>query len=209
MKLFKKTIFILIIFLKTGNLLSANTLFNVNNIEVEKNDNNSSKQMADKAIQKGFDLLIKSWENIQRKLLIIGDGSEYETMDKLIKHMNLGNKITLKKFMPYKDILKEYAKAKVFILPSRNEGGPRVALEALALNTPVLSTKVGHMSSIFPEEMLVEPNNQQKLKEFLELYVDDIDTINQKSIFEYVLEEFSLENRALKIDEIYKKINSN
>ena len=78
-------------------------------------------------------------------------------------------------------------------------------MEALALNTPVLSTKVGHMSSIFPEEMLVEPNNQQKLKEFLELYVDDIDTINQKSIFEYVLEEFSLENRALKIDEIYKK----
>ena len=57
--------------------------------------------------------------------------------------------------------------------------------------------------------MLVEPNNQQKLKDFLELYVDDIDTINQKSIFEYVLEEFSLENRALKIDEIYKKINSN
>ena len=157
---------------------------------------------------KGFDLLIKSWENIQRKLLIIGDGSEYETMDKLIKHMNLAHKITLKKFMPYEDILKEFAKAKVFILPSRNEGGPRVALEALALNTPVLSTKVGHMSSIFPEEMLVEPNNQQKLKEFLELYVDDIDTINQKSIFEYVLEEFSLENRALKIDEIYKKINS-
>ena len=114
--------------------------------------------------------------------------------------MNLGHKITLKKFMPYEDILKEFAKAKVFILPSRNEGGPRVALEALALNTPVLSTKVGHMSSIFPEEMLVEPNNQQKLKEFLELYVDD---------FEYVLEEFSLENRALKIDEIYKKINSN
>ena len=65
------------------------------------------------------------------------------------------------------------------------------------------------MSSIFPDEMLVEPNNQQMLKEFLELYVDKIDTINQNSIFEYVLEEFSLENQALKIDEIYKKINSN
>ena len=58
MKLFKKTIFILIIFLKTGNLLSANSLFNVNNIEVEKKDNNSSKQMADNAIQQGFYQLI-------------------------------------------------------------------------------------------------------------------------------------------------------
>ena len=36
MKLFIKTTFILIIFLKTGNLLSDNNLFNVNNIEVEK-----------------------------------------------------------------------------------------------------------------------------------------------------------------------------
>tara|TARA_B100000575_G_scaffold121078_1_gene96397 strand:+ start:2805 stop:3842 length:1038 start_codon:yes stop_codon:yes gene_type:complete len=59
MKLFKKTAFILIIFLKTGNLLSDNNLFNVNNIELEKKGNISSKQMADKAIKQGFDLLIK------------------------------------------------------------------------------------------------------------------------------------------------------
>ena len=154
---------------------------------------------------KGFDLLIKSWENIERELVIIGDGSEYQTLEKLIKDMNLCHKITLKKFLPYKDLLDEFAKAKVFILPSRNEGGPRVALEALALNTPVLSTKVGHMSSIFPNEMLVEPNNQKKLKEFLELYVDNIDSLNQESIFEYVREEFSLKNQASKIDEIYKQ----
>ena len=36
MKLFKKITIILIIFLKTGNLLSDNNLFNVNNIELEK-----------------------------------------------------------------------------------------------------------------------------------------------------------------------------
>ena len=59
MKLFKQTTFILIIFLKTGNLLSDNNLFNVNNIEIEKKGNISSKQMADKAIKKGFDLLIQ------------------------------------------------------------------------------------------------------------------------------------------------------
>ena len=59
MKLFKKTTFILIIFLKTGNLLSENNLFNVNNIELEKKGNISSKQMADKAVKQGFDLLIK------------------------------------------------------------------------------------------------------------------------------------------------------
>ncbi len=89
MKLFKKTIFILIIFLKTGNLLSANSLFNVNNIEVEKKDNNSSKQMADNAIQQGFDLLIK-------RILMDEDYSKVYNLDfanikKLVKYYSVSN----------------------------------------------------------------------------------------------------------------------
>ena len=36
MKLYKLITFILIVFFKTGNLLSENNLFNVNNIKVEK-----------------------------------------------------------------------------------------------------------------------------------------------------------------------------
>ena len=179
--------------------------FNVDEIisNLKKEDHALAVGRFEKA--KGFDLLIKSWGNIERELVIIGDGSEYQVLDKLIQDMHLGHKITLKNFLSYEDILKEFAKAKVFILSSRNEGGPRVAIEALALKTPVLSTKVGHMSSIFPEEMLVEPNNQKKLKEFLELYVDNIDSLNQESIFKYVREEFSLKNQASKIDEIYKQ----
>jgi hypothetical protein len=46
------------------------------------------------------------------------------------------------------------------------------------------------MDSIFPDELLVKPNNQAMLKEFLDRYVDHVNFINQKSIFEYVLEEF-------------------
>lgn len=179
--------------------------FNIEEITSNLNKENHALAVGRFEKAKGFDLLIKSWENIERELIIIGDGSEYGTLEKLIKDMNLSHKITLKNFLPYEDILNEFAKAKVFILSSRNEGGPRVALEALALKTPVLSTKVGHMSSIFPEEMLVEPNNQKKLKEFLELYVDNIDSLNQESIFKYVREEFSLKNQASKIDEIYKQ----
>ena len=46
-------------FFKTGNLLSENNLFNVNNILLEKNDNDSSKQLANKAINEAFNVLIK------------------------------------------------------------------------------------------------------------------------------------------------------
>ena len=58
MKLFKQTILILVIFLKTGNLLSDNNLFNVNNIILEKTENVSNNQLANKAIKKAFNQLL-------------------------------------------------------------------------------------------------------------------------------------------------------
>ena len=58
MKLLKQIILILVIFLKTGNLLSDNNLFNVNNIILEKTGNISNNQLANKAIKKAFDQLL-------------------------------------------------------------------------------------------------------------------------------------------------------
>ena len=66
MNLFIQVLLIVIIFFKTGNLLSDNNIFNVNNIILEKKDNNSIKDLTDLAIKKGFNELI-------RKLLLKED----------------------------------------------------------------------------------------------------------------------------------------
>ena len=58
MKLYKQIIFILIVFFKTETLFSENSLFAVNNIEIEKKDKITNNALADKAIKKGFDQLI-------------------------------------------------------------------------------------------------------------------------------------------------------
>ena len=58
MKLFKKIILILVVFLETGNLFSKNNLFNVNNILLENNENKSNKQLADQAIIEAFNQFI-------------------------------------------------------------------------------------------------------------------------------------------------------
>ena len=59
MKFYKLYFVILVVFFKTETLFSENNLFNVNNIEVEKKSITSNKALADKAIKKGFDRLIK------------------------------------------------------------------------------------------------------------------------------------------------------
>ena len=59
MKSYKLFFIILIIFLKTGNVLSNNNIFSVNNIELTKKIFNSNQKLADQAITKGFNQLIE------------------------------------------------------------------------------------------------------------------------------------------------------
>ena len=87
MKLFLQIFFTLVIFLKTGNLLSENNLFNVDNILIKKRDGDTSEQLANKAIKKGFDQLIN-------RLLLNEDQSkvsniDYSSIKQLIQYYNI------------------------------------------------------------------------------------------------------------------------
>ncbi len=59
MKLYSLIFFILIIFFKTGNVLSSENIFNVNNIELSKNTDFSNEQLANQAIKLAFNELKK------------------------------------------------------------------------------------------------------------------------------------------------------
>ena len=54
MRIYKSLLIILVIFLKTGNVLSSENIFNVNNIQIDKNKELSNEQLANQAIKKGF-----------------------------------------------------------------------------------------------------------------------------------------------------------
>ena len=59
MSCYKLLLIILVIFLKTGNVLSLDNIFNVNNVEITKKLNDSNVVLADRAIKKGFSQLLK------------------------------------------------------------------------------------------------------------------------------------------------------
>ena len=158
---------------------------------------------------KGFDLLISSWANIKSNLVIIGSGKEKRNLLNLINKKKLSNKITIIDSVNRDELLKFYNEAAVLIISSRDEGGPRVALEALYLEIPVLSTNVGHMDLILPRELLAKKDNQESLQKLLETYVDDIDLLNQDAIFEFITNEFSIEEKINKLQEVYTSLLNN
>jgi glycosyltransferase involved in cell wall biosynthesis len=155
---------------------------------------------------KGFDLLIESWVNVNKKLLIVGDGPEYSKLNSLIDKHGLGDFITITPSVSKEGLIEYYQKASLLIVSSRREGGPRVALEALYLHIPVISTNVGHMSQILPQELLAEPDNLESLKSLIDNWIDR--SMSQESIFEYVAEEYSIDKASKKVLSVYEDLLS-
>lgn len=83
------------------------------------------------------------------KLLIIGQGPERKNLESRIKNLELENNISFSGWLETSsDVAKAYNNARTFVNPSFNEGGPRVALEAMACGLPIITTKVGLMHDL-------------------------------------------------------------
>ena len=65
------------------------------------------------------------------------------------------------------------------------------------------------MDLILPRELLAKKDNQESLQKLLEAYVDDIDLLNQDAIFEFITNEFSIEEKINKLHEVYSSLLNN
>jgi N-acetyl-alpha-D-glucosaminyl L-malate synthase BshA len=85
-------------------------------------------------------------QHISAKLLMVGDGPDRIKAERLVKKFGikdkvifLGNSIELNKILCYSDI---------FLLPSESESFGLAALEAMAAETPVISTNTGGLPEV-------------------------------------------------------------
>ena len=141
--------------------------------------------------EKGFDILINAWKDIDEKLIILGSGRLKKNLLKQIKDTSQENKIFIEESVSKNQIDEFYSRARMLIISSRREGGPRVALEALLRGIKVISTKVGHMPDIMDEEYLCNPDSLEDLSELIKNSIDQITTIDQSASFEKVRADFT------------------
>ena len=98
---------------------------------------------------KGINLLLDAANKLKAqilnfKLLIVGNGSLKNNLKFKIKNLKLQDNILLHGWAKdSREIAELLNKSKVLVMPSYNEGGPRVVVEAVACGVPVLATPVG------------------------------------------------------------------
>lgn len=95
--------------------------------------------------EKNFDLLIDSFSKIQQngiKLVIAGDGDHETSYLKKIRALAKTNAVVLTGFIRGEKLLQLYCHARLFVLPSLNEGLAISLLEAMSYHIPVLASDI-------------------------------------------------------------------
>jgi glycosyltransferase involved in cell wall biosynthesis len=85
------------------------------------------------------------------RFLIAGDGQLRSTVDVYLQQASLSSKVNFVGWVPHDELPSYLNEMKLLVIPSYTEGGPLIAIEAIACGTPVISTLVGLMPDIITD----------------------------------------------------------
>lgn len=120
--------------------------------------------------RKGLDLLVSALRYVDKdfQLRIVGNGTdkEIEELKTRIRNANLEDNIVFCGYKEGRELLEEYQKAQIFVLPTREDCFGLVLLEALCAEVPIISSKYADGAyDIINEEkngILVDPYDSKK-----------------------------------------------
>lgn len=128
--------------------------------------------------EKGFDVLIRAVKQLGEDvhLAIVGDGGERAALEKLVVNLDLKDRVTLAGWQT--DVRGWFEAMDAFALSSYREGLPNVLLEAMALEAPVVATRVNGVPRVVQHEengLLVEAGDASGLAVALARVIQDAD----------------------------------
>jgi glycosyltransferase involved in cell wall biosynthesis len=128
---------------------------------------------------KGLPLLFEAVSRLRAggldvTMTIVGDGPERAALETQARQLGLSNHVDFAGAVGQDDIRALYAAADIFCLPSFAEGIPVVAMEAMAMALPVVTTRITGVPELVEDGeqgLLVPPGRADRLADALELLV--------------------------------------
>lgn len=100
--------------------------------------------------QKGLDVLLRAVAGLRGPdgravtVRIVGTGTEEDALRRLAAELGIAEHVVFDGYVAHgPELFRRYVSARVYALPSRSEGMPKTAMEAMAFGAPVVATSVG------------------------------------------------------------------
>jgi glycosyltransferase involved in cell wall biosynthesis len=167
------------------------------------------------SVEKGFDLLIRATDRLIRdgldvELRVFGEGDERPRLEQLIRSLGRADRIHL---MGYRaELIPVYEALDVFALSSHREGLPNVVLEAMAMEVPVVATRIAGLPRLLQhgeDGQLIAPGDVPALTQALALLLRNpgLRTRLGHAARRKVQTQYSFAQRVAKIRRIYDRLS--
>jgi len=165
--------------------------------------------------EKGVGYAIRAMSKLKTKyptikLTIVGDGSDKNTFEKLVKALNLESFVTFTGKVNYSQIPFLLNQNNIFIHPSiRDEGFPMVMLEAVTAGLPIIATDKGGTRNVVKSGVngiLLNPdqNLENQIIDAISFIKDGIKLEDMSSESLKISKEFSFDKVLSQYDKIIK-----
>jgi glycosyltransferase involved in cell wall biosynthesis len=127
---------------------------------------------------KGLLTLLEALKHLPYSLLVIGDGPERARAEAFVARHGMSDRVSFVGWLPTReDVAEQLRSARVCVMNSTSEGGPRSALEAMACGLPIITTRVGVMPDVVRdgENGCFTDGSSAELKKHLHALLDDPD----------------------------------
>ncbi len=133
--------------------------------------------------RKNLGLLIKAYAHLRDAGIpfqgwIVGDGPCRRAWERLRDRLGLQASVTFLGTIPRRELQERYRRARIFCLPSRQEGFGIVFLEAMACRKPIVAARAAAVPETVTEGvtgLLVDPEDVEALVEVLAALLSDPD----------------------------------
>ena len=127
--------------------------------------------------RKNVNRLIDAAKKFKFNLVLVGNTGSTESLSNLKNKIGSNSNVIIKGFVTDAELSSLYNRAKVFALPSINEGVGLVALEAAVCGCNIVLTKLGGPKEYYPNELvrLVDPYNVDEIGQAI------VDSMNDNS----------------------------
>lgn len=166
------------------------------------------------AEEKGFHLLIQAVEQVMQsgidmELIIIGDGEQRAKLAAQISASPYADRIHLLGFRA--DTIALYEAMDLFVLSSLREGLPNVLLEAMAMEVPVLATRIAGVPKLIQDQQngrLIPAGSVPALTSTMTAVLQDPKQQAElrRAARKTIEEQFSFDVRMQKMCRVYEKV---